>query len=326
VKKNPTTKDHNGEDVLKVPREIRFRTRYGPYFPLVIEVQPERQRRPSSNKANLAHDGPSLQGPQALLTAITRETVLVLDHVYATLGGQYTDYETNVDYDMIFKAISMKPKNPTGGDGGDTAGIHPLPWVNSPMADGSTTEFVRRLEECHTFMDRFAMHTPQYFINMARKKNNDPAEDSGDDHSNSNSSRRATTRKNKGAAKNPTTTDRAGGKPQGKKRKAPEVSDERLCCSCDLSSTCTLTYSSYQGLLLWAMMRLGKMDYGHQGSDHAPVSTVLPRFRRNKRTTASAAVGSGPSLPMQGPGVRNKEPQISEPILRAGLNSVLSLT
>jgi len=113
---------------------------------------------------------------------------------------QHEDYDVNVDYDMIFRALSLAPKkdhvgpttdssnsnntddgdNGTGGgdDGtGDRDGtggnkdnnwaqvaVRPLPWKNAPKPDGSTIEFQERLGVCHEFMYHFAMHTPHYFL------------------------------------------------------------------------------------------------------------------------------------------------------------------
>jgi hypothetical protein len=94
-----------------------------------------------------------------------------------------------VNYAMIFNALTLTPKDDRqhnvgpSESNGDSAGgtgvvqdndrapvvIQPLPWENAPKADGSTTEFEERLEECHEFMHHFAMHTPHFFLGHVAK-------------------------------------------------------------------------------------------------------------------------------------------------------------
>lgn len=148
--------------------------------------------RPDCNRANLARDGPILQGPQAYLTTIARELALLIDHTLSFPRTQHEDYNVHVDYDMIFGALSLTPKEDhmslitgssdgNGGDNGTDDGngggtsdydddcgaqkvIQPLPWKNAPKPDGSTTEFQERLERCSKYMHHFATHTPYHFL------------------------------------------------------------------------------------------------------------------------------------------------------------------
>ena len=116
-------------------------------------------------KANLARDGPSMQGPQALLTTFSREAGLLIDHSFAILSSQYPDHDLNIDYGTLLGSILIT-RRATNGEGhdGEPVVIRPIPWENAPAADGSTEEFKQRLEICRKFLENFAMHTPCYFI------------------------------------------------------------------------------------------------------------------------------------------------------------------
>jgi hypothetical protein len=159
VKKEVT--GNNRSDVLKMPPEIRFRERYSSPSLLVIRIDPHGRYRPNSERANLARDGPSVQGPLALITTISREVALMVDQVFAVFRSQYPDHNVRVDYNAIFEAISMSKKAVDGeSGGGEPVTFHPIRWANTPPADGCTQEFVGRLQEYRNFMDHFAMHTP----------------------------------------------------------------------------------------------------------------------------------------------------------------------
>ena len=166
VRRNPN-ENKNPEDVLKIPPEIRFRQRYSFSRSCIAGILrlTRCQHRPDCMRANLARDGPSLQGPQALLTTFSREAGLLIDHSFAILGRQYPDYDFNIDYGTLFNSFSMTRKATTGeGRDGEPVVIRPIPWENAPAADGSTEEFKKRLETCRKFLENFAMHTPCYFI------------------------------------------------------------------------------------------------------------------------------------------------------------------
>jgi hypothetical protein len=48
--------------------------------------------------------------------------------------------------------------------------IRPLPWVNAPKADGSTSEFKERLAWCKAKMDHLASHTPHHFLKHHKRQ------------------------------------------------------------------------------------------------------------------------------------------------------------
>lgn len=262
------TDDNNREDVLKIPPEVRFRERYIPLIPQAINTESDYQRRPDCNKANLARDGLSVQGPQALLTSYSRETALVVDHLYAMLRPQFPEYDINVDYNAISNAISMTPRvTNEEDDGGESPAIRPTPWENGPSANGSTEGFKKRMEECGEYMHHFAMHTPQYFI--SHKSNSTPAEDSDDEEepyshpgaqsliadeapeSSNTRKKKFTTNKPKGATiakqKGPA---RNAGDAKGKKRKVCEESEQGLHSRCGPLYALALTFFHFQGALL----------------------------------------------------------------------------
>jgi hypothetical protein len=139
--------------------------------------------RPDCNRANLARDGPILQGPQAFLTSISRELGLFIDHCLSFPRDKYSGYDLRVDFDQIRKAITFVPKgnqstaDPGRDDDGDNTGgvIQPLPWRNAPKSDGSTIEFNERLKRCQESMHRFAMHTPFYYLAFEKRASNKSA-------------------------------------------------------------------------------------------------------------------------------------------------------
>ena len=175
VKRNPN-ENKNPEDILKIPPEICFRQRYAPPCRRHLRLT-YCQHRPDCMKANLARDGPSLQGPQAHLTTFSRETALLVDHAFATLSNQYPDHELNIDYKTLLSSISMT-RRATNGEGHDVV-IRPIPWENAPAVDGSTDAFNEHLETCRKFLEDFAMHTPYYFLK--HDPNPTPDQDSGSD-------------------------------------------------------------------------------------------------------------------------------------------------
>lgn len=197
---------------------------------MLAPVKSDRLPRPDCSKANLARDGPSLQGPRELLTTILREFALFADHLFATLRPQYPNYTLNVDYDTLFKTVSMRPEaGNKEGNGKEPAVIGPIPWENAPAADGNTAVFKRRLKECREFMHHFSMHTPHCFIE--HQLNSNRVEGSGGGggsltaHEASKAAavpKKATSGKNKGSTvRNLRETANHGSWSRGKKRKAP---------------------------------------------------------------------------------------------------------
>lgn len=148
--------------VLKVPSELRNRQMYVSCSPQCTLTKAHYCCRLDCTSANLARDGPSIQGPQALISTVLREVGLILNHVLAELRAQYPDYTIEVDFNRLFEAVSMVEANRE--DGETPAVIHPIPWANAPASDGSTVEFKNRLSEYRAFMDAFAKHTPFYFL------------------------------------------------------------------------------------------------------------------------------------------------------------------
>ena len=145
----------------------------------IVPVEPYSSTfRPDCNRANLARDGPILQGPKAFLTSISREFSLFVDHCLYFSRDKYPDYELCVDHDQIRKAITFRYKGDQSGGGPerddeDADGvIWPLLWRNAPKSDGSTIEFNERRERCNEVMHRFAMHTPFYFLAFEKRASN----------------------------------------------------------------------------------------------------------------------------------------------------------
>jgi len=159
-----------------------------------------------------------MQGPEAYITALARETTLFNEHIYAS--SYYPGYVIEVDYNLMLGAIRMRP---TGSDSGEeSVEVKPLQWENSPASDGSTKEFEERMAEYRKAMHHFAMHTPYHFLAYTSKADAIEA------------SRDATTQKKKATANKPKKMVSKTRTSRGKKRKASDVSEEEkgLCSNC----------------------------------------------------------------------------------------------
>lgn len=142
-------------------------------------------------------------------------------------SSQCPGYTINVDFHLMESAISMVKNNEDHGEG--PAVIHPIPWKNAPDANGSTTEFTKRLGECREFMDHFAMHTPQYFFTHKRNEDEDEGlvakkASGATAASKKSTSRRSTKRSQKATANKPRKAPGSGQGTRGK-RKAPVESE-----------------------------------------------------------------------------------------------------
>jgi len=59
--------------------------------------------------------------------------------------------------------VYLESKQPDG-PGGTHTRIEPIPWEGGPTPDGDTGEFETTLARCQKYMEHFAMHTPQCFM------------------------------------------------------------------------------------------------------------------------------------------------------------------
>lgn len=122
-----------------------------------------------------------LQGPQAHLTSVTRELILVEAHTLGHLAKSYPDHTIHHEPMSVWLEPKQKQlEGPSGsndeeattntGDNDETGGrIYPLSWENAPKSDGCMVEFDRQMEICDRYMVHFGLHTPQTFLRAQRE-------------------------------------------------------------------------------------------------------------------------------------------------------------
>jgi hypothetical protein len=77
---------------------------------------------------------------------LAQEHAILVDHTTASLRPKLPYYNLEIDYNTLWKAfrLTCKKQNEEGGSK-EPEVVHPIPWENSPAADGNTTEFTRAL-------------------------------------------------------------------------------------------------------------------------------------------------------------------------------------
>ena len=119
-----------------------------------------RVRRPDSDKANLARNGPVVQGHQPFITALTHQNHLITDHFTAIARKQIEG-----NYVMRYEPAKVYLESTCAdGPNGAHTRIDPIHWEGGPTPDGDTSDFEKTLARCQKYLHHFAMHTAHCFM------------------------------------------------------------------------------------------------------------------------------------------------------------------